>query len=101
MGSSVETTIRCGGGAVDSSNAMSSSGCGGGVVILRRTTVISPGSSSSTSGRFSLGIATKFGSSSDTRGVPSLVQNRMISSSYRVLHFGQYFIFCGLDVGDQ
>lgn len=55
---------------------------------LRIMTVSSPRSSSI----FSLGMAVKLGWASSISGVPSLVQNLMISSSNCSLHLGQYFI---------
>lgn len=74
-------------------NDSSSSIDGGGTGIFRLITVTSPGSSSSSAMfMLSLGISMNFGSSSSISGVPSFIQKRRISSSYRVSHVGQYFI---------
>lgn len=78
------------------SSKSSTGGGGGGAEIggkfgrLMEIKVSSPTSSI----EFWLGIAVKLGFSS-TKGAPSLVQNRITSSSYLVWHLGQNFIFSG------
>ena len=67
---------------------------------LRRITVSSPKSSRTSSPPW-LGIAVNLGESSSTSGVPSLVQNLMISSSKRWPHSGQYLISDGWGLAGQ
>lgn len=89
----IGTTIRGADGSLRTMTS-SSSNEGGGAGTLFLIIVISPGSSSpSNPSRLSLGISVKLGASSSISGVPSFIQKRSMSSSYRVSHVGQYFIF--------
>lgn len=90
-GCDIGTTIR-GGCSSRGSNSISSMADTGGGKFIRRTTVTSPSSSSTGATRLSLGISINFGSLSSTSGVPSFMQKRKMSSSYRVSQVGQNFI---------
>lgn len=76
----IGTTIR-GAGSSFGSKSISSIGCPATGGFILRTIVTSDGSSSTGTSRLSLGISMNFGSASSTRGVPSFMQNRRMSSS--------------------